>query len=68
MLVVLFKGISIQSQFLTFEEKSIFYAKITLSQKNFASKHSFKHSASLFFRRSNNATEYNVTTSSHYAQ
>ena len=49
MLVVLFKGISIQSQFLTFEEKSIFYAKITLSQKNFASKHSFKHSASLFF-------------------
>ena len=39
-----FKGTRIQSQFLILMEKSIFYAKITVSQKYFISKLSFKYS------------------------
>ena len=49
------KGTRIQSQFLFLMEKSILYAKITVSQK-IVSKLSFKYYIGLFFHSYNNVT------------
>ena len=43
------KSIRIQCQFQFLLEKSILYAKITLSENNFVSKLSFKYSTDLLF-------------------
>ena len=49
LLYLLDKYPSIQPQFLKFVEKSILYAKITVSQQNFVSKLSFKNYQCLLF-------------------
>ena len=54
------KGTRIQSQFLFLMEKSILYAKITVSKKKFVSKLSFKYHKGFFLLHS-----YNNVTNTH---